>query len=403
MRLSAIPRDSAGNALVGVSLTWSSSDTSVATVSSSGLVTAKDLGETDIDVAPTSAASNSVMSTRVSANSRGGGHHSRAQIRSVPKIVITPSTKSVDIGATIQYSASVTDMNGNTLRSTPTVRWRSSVPAVATIDNSSGLATAVGKGTASISVVVSTSRSVDYEAPAPAKLAVGVCSGLLDVISWDATSISSSYNQEKFIPGTEFTVDIKVHQSSSGTAHLVRVSGGGPRDTTTAWEGTVVGSAKIDNTQIQNFPGTGGFKFTTTEYANQAQRGASFVRLSARFDVQTGKCTAAVRYQDDVPYQHRETSTDPTFIPNNFTAESPTGIAFQGGFPAGEKPTAGWSFQKSLDVPAVLFPDDSDGGDLSPLIKEFYLPAPGIAALLLQLAPNFTLGTAHFQYVLTAR
>lgn len=210
VRLSAVPRDSAGNAVTGVSLTWSSSDTSVAVVSSDGLVTAKDLGEADIEVAASSAASGRIAAMGVSASSRGGNHRSRVHIRGVPRVVITPSSKSVDLGATVQYSASITDTYGNRLHSTPTVRWRSSVPAVATINNSSGLATAVGKGTTSISVVVSTSRSLDFEPPMPAKLTVSVCSGLLDITSWDATSISSSYTQAQHLPGTDFTIDIKV-------------------------------------------------------------------------------------------------------------------------------------------------------------------------------------------------
>lgn len=136
--------------------------------------------------------------------------------------------------------------------------------------------------------------------------------------------------------------------------------------------------------------------------ANRAQRGASSVRLSAKVGADKS-CTVAVRYQDDVQYQHRETSNDPFFVPNDFDAEGSTGIAFFGGQSAGEKPASGWALQGSIDnAPAMLFPNDTDSSDVSALVTKFYLPGTGIAAVMLQLAPNFTLGNAHFAYAFKA-
>ena len=62
-------------------------------------------------------------------------------------VTVTPSPDTLAIGRTVQLTASITEWNGNP--TTGTVRWGTNDPAVARVDGS-GLATAVGAGTAAI-------------------------------------------------------------------------------------------------------------------------------------------------------------------------------------------------------------------------------------------------------------
>ena len=394
VRLRAVPRDSTGAPLTGISLTWTTSDPAVATVSSEGLVTSNDMGDVDIDVSVAAAATSRTAAARVSARSSGGGGHSRVQLHSVPRIVITPATRNTDVGGKVQYSASITDATGHSLRRTPTVRWSSSATAVATIDIA-GLATAIKKGTTSIRATVTTSTSYDYVSPA-ARLDVGVCGGLLDVATWEATSLSSNYVQPEHVAGFDFTLDFTVSEGSLGTAHLVRTSGSSSGDTA-VWEGQVTGTARMDNKVVQTF--RNGSTSTTTEVANGAQ-GAAFVRLYAEYTARDG-CQVSIRYVDVVRYQHTETGDHP----NNFSAVSPVGVSVDRLHPVGDKPSAGWKIEATASLTAALFPNggDDQGDDLVGLgIRQYYVPITSVAAAVLLYAPNYTLGHATFAYSLTA-
>lgn len=70
-----------------------------------------------------------------------------APAQPVATVTVSPSTASIVVGATQQYSATAKDANGATVSTTYT--WTSSNTAVATVDGS-GLATAVSAGSATI-------------------------------------------------------------------------------------------------------------------------------------------------------------------------------------------------------------------------------------------------------------
>src|ERR1700682_248821 len=75
---------------------------------------------------------------------------------SAPKlssITISPTTASIAHGTTQQFSATALYSDGSKPDVTSTAGWSSSNSAVATV-NTSGLATAVGVGTATISVTL---------------------------------------------------------------------------------------------------------------------------------------------------------------------------------------------------------------------------------------------------------
>jgi uncharacterized protein YjdB len=131
-QLSVELRDANGNVLSGRTVNWSSSNSSIASVDSAGLVTA-----------------NSEGTAQVSATSEGVSDSVNVNVTStVSSVVVTPDTARIYADGTVQLSVQVLDANGDPL-SGRTVNWSSNKTGVATV-NSSGLVSAVGPGQATI-------------------------------------------------------------------------------------------------------------------------------------------------------------------------------------------------------------------------------------------------------------
>jgi len=131
--LVATPEDNGGNELKGRVVEWSSDNSSVATVSSSGVVTGHAAG-----------------TAHISAASEGASGVSSVTVSSVPvaSIAVSPATFTVAGGATRQLSATPRDASGNAL-SGRLISWASDNTAAVTV-SSSGLARGVAAGTANI-------------------------------------------------------------------------------------------------------------------------------------------------------------------------------------------------------------------------------------------------------------
>jgi uncharacterized protein YjdB len=136
------------------SATWSSSNTSVATINSSGVATAVGAGTTTITASMNGypgLASGTAQLT-VTGSSRGGTGGSIASIS------VIPSSQSVSSpGQTSQFIAIGTTSSGSTADLTSQVVWSSSSKQIATVGGTTGLATAVGQGTATITALYSNS------------------------------------------------------------------------------------------------------------------------------------------------------------------------------------------------------------------------------------------------------
>jgi hypothetical protein len=114
-------------------VTWSSNNTTVATVNGSGLVTAGAAG-----------------GATITATSEGQSGTAAITVTAAPvaTVTVSPAAAAVQPGQTVQLTATTKDANGNTLTGR-TVTWASNSNAAATV-SSSGLVTGVATGTALI-------------------------------------------------------------------------------------------------------------------------------------------------------------------------------------------------------------------------------------------------------------
>ncbi|MGE5093150.1 MAG: Ig-like domain-containing protein [Bacillota bacterium] len=139
VQLSASTFDSAGAVLTGRSMTWTSSDATVATVSSTGLVTGVAAG-----------------SAVISATSEGKTGTSTVQVGAstvaVASVTMSKTSATLALGQSLQLTATAKDASGNVLTGRTTT-WSSSNAAVATV-SSSGLVLAVTAGSTSIKATI---------------------------------------------------------------------------------------------------------------------------------------------------------------------------------------------------------------------------------------------------------
>jgi endoglucanase len=117
-------------------VTWSSSNTAIATVSSAGLVTGVTAGTATITVTTQDGAKTATCAITVSSTPV-----------SVTSVSVTPTTTSIALAGTAQLTATVLPTNATN----KTVTWTTSNAAIATV-SATGLVTGVAAGTATITV-----------------------------------------------------------------------------------------------------------------------------------------------------------------------------------------------------------------------------------------------------------
>ena len=152
VQLSATTKDASGSTLNGRSVTWTTSDASIASVDGNGLVTAHALGSATITAtSETKTATAQITVTEAP----------------VATVAVSPASVTVALNATTQLSATTSDATGRVLTGR-TVTWSSSDPSKATVD-----ATGLVKGLAYGQVTI-TATSEGKTGTATVKVSDGV-------------------------------------------------------------------------------------------------------------------------------------------------------------------------------------------------------------------------------------
>jgi len=139
--LSASARDQFDNPISGRPFTWTSQNTSIASVSSTGIVTAESTGNTTVQAqldGATGSASVTVSPRPV-------------------QVTLNPTSANLTAaGQTVQFVATSRDINGNTISLQPAdYTWTTSSASVVTV-STTGLATATGSGVALVTARIGT-------------------------------------------------------------------------------------------------------------------------------------------------------------------------------------------------------------------------------------------------------
>jgi hypothetical protein len=152
-----IPRGYYGEPILEAPVTWSIAPTDVATIDSTGLITAGDSSGT-ATVSATSDGQTRSMTITVT-----GTKTSSSSGAPVHMISISANATSLDVGEVTQVSGVVRDVNGTAIANVP-ITWSTSPTSVATVSTTnatSGVLTAVGAGTATLYATADTvTRSI---------------------------------------------------------------------------------------------------------------------------------------------------------------------------------------------------------------------------------------------------
>src|SRR6266566_3623651 len=154
VQLAATPKDSGGSALTGRTVTWTSGNTSMVTVSSSGLVKGVAAGTATI------------MATT---EGKAGSAAVTVTLVPVASVVVSPAPATLPLHGTIQLGVTLKDASGNPLTGR-TVAWTSSTPTIMTV-SATGLVTDVADGGTATITATSEGKSgtsaVTVQAPLP--------------------------------------------------------------------------------------------------------------------------------------------------------------------------------------------------------------------------------------------
>lgn len=238
VQLTATVRDQNNNPMTGQTVTWTSSNTTVATVSGNGLVTAVSNGTTQI--------------TARAGNASGTSNITVAE--PVPtRITIAPTSHTLEeIGATVQLRATVRDQRNNAM-SGQTITWSSGDEAVATVDGN-GLVTAVSNGMAEITArsgSLSANAAITVAGPVPTSIMIEPASHTFEAIG-DTLQLEAVVLDQRENAMMDVTVTWSSGDEAVATVDengLVTAVDNGMAEIT-AETGDVMGTAEITVSQV---------------------------------------------------------------------------------------------------------------------------------------------------------
>jgi uncharacterized protein YjdB len=231
--LTATPRTSWGLTVTGRTITWSTSNSAVASVTSGGVVTGVAAGTATISA---------------TADGKIGTAAVTVQAAPVSTVSVTPLTATISAGGTQQFVATLRDAANNILTGR-TVTWSSSNPSAATV-SSTGSVTGLGAGT---STITATSEGKSGSASVTVT-AVGVYSV---TVTWDvplAGTYPIAWNS-----GLVFTATSYQHNATARDASLNVLSG-----RTVTWTSSSTSVATVSATGLVSFLREGTVNITAT-------------------------------------------------------------------------------------------------------------------------------------------
>ena len=212
---------------------WTSSASSVATISSSGLAISVAQGTTTITANSGAITGSSTLKVKAAV---------------LTLISVTPATASIPLGTNQQFAATGTYSNGSTQNLTSAVTWTSSTSSVATVSGS-GLVTSRAQGIASV-----TATSGSISGSAALTVSPAVLTSLS--ISPGTASIAKGTSQQftalgTYTDGSTQNVTSAMNWSSSSSAATISATGlatgtGVGAATITATSGAITASATLN-------------------------------------------------------------------------------------------------------------------------------------------------------------
>ena len=289
-QLTATLRDSNGNTLTGRAVTWTTSNPSIATVSSSGLVSG---------VAP--------GNVTITATSEGKSGTAQISVFApaptpVATVTVTPASSTLAAGATTQLTATLRDANGNTLTGRA-VTWSSSNASVATVDGN-GKVTAVAPGTAIITATSegkSGTAQVTVTAPPP-------------------TPVGS-------VIVTPSTASVQVGTSTTLTATVRDASGNVLQGRSVTWSSSNTAVASVSSSGVVTGVAAGTATITAT---SEGKSGTATITVTPALSIRVTPTSAEVQAGQTVQLQATVTGTDAaitwTSSDTNIATVSGTGL-----------------------------------------------------------------------------
>jgi uncharacterized protein YjdB len=215
---------------VGANVGWISSNTAIATVDSSGLVTSRTAGQTTITancrLASLCGAVNASTTLNVSA-------------ATLVSIAVTPATPSIALGTTQNLIATGTYTDASTQNLTTQVTWTSSAPAVATVSDvaaTKGLVTSASVGTTNVTAAMASivSAAVPFKVtaatlkainltPAASTIAAGLTQSFVAVGTYGDNTTQVLTNQVTWTSSAPAVATISNAAGSHGLARAVSV------------------------------------------------------------------------------------------------------------------------------------------------------------------------------------